>query len=104
MTIAQARELLADGWKLTQERAALLGRPIPDFIKFQIDGANHIRATRVAELDELAKAIASGRLKRPVPGKRETLVVFTTKLLKIGPVLVRANETGDEPGADATTV
>jgi hypothetical protein len=59
MTTARAKELLAEGWKLTQESMALVGTPIPDFIKFQIDGANHIRATRVAKLNELAKAIGA---------------------------------------------
>ncbi len=52
----------------------------------------------------LAKMMASGRLRWPAPGKREPLVVFTTRLVKTGPALVRANETGDAPVADATTV
>jgi len=54
-----ARELLAKGWELTQQSMALVGMPIPDFIEFQVDGTNHIRATRVATLDELAKAICA---------------------------------------------
>ena len=59
MTLTEARELLAEGWEVTQRNMALVGTPIPDFIEFQIDGAKQIRATRLAELDELAKAIAS---------------------------------------------
>ena len=39
-----------------------------------------------------AKAMASRRLKRPAPGARESLVVFTTRLVKTGPVLVRSND------------
>ena len=38
------------------------------------------------------------------PGARESLVVFTTRPAKTGPVFVRSNEDGDEPEADATTV
>ena len=58
----------------------------------------------IPEESRLAKVMASRRLKRPAPGKRESLVVFTTRLAKTGPALVRANEPGDEPVADATTV
>ena len=47
----------------------------------------------IPEGSRLAKAMASRRLKRPAPGARESLVVFTTRLVKTGPVLVRANET-----------
>ena len=32
---------------------------MPDTIEFQIDGSSHIRATRVAELDDLARAIGA---------------------------------------------
>ena len=59
MTTARAKEPLAEGWELTQRNMALVGTPIPDFIEFQIDGAKHIRATRLAELDDLAKAIGA---------------------------------------------
>src|SRR5262249_12800459 len=52
---------------------------------------------------KLAKAMASRRLKRPAPGKRASLVVFTTRLGRVGPALVRANETGDAPVPDAPT-
>jgi hypothetical protein len=38
---------------------ALIGMPVPDLIEFQIDGANQIRATPVAKLDELTKAIGA---------------------------------------------
>ena len=54
-----ASELLAKGWKLARESMALVGLPIPDEIRFQIDGRRHFRATRVAELDELAKAVGA---------------------------------------------
>ena len=37
----------------------------------------------------LARAMASGRLRRPAPGKSELLVVFTIRLVRTGPVLVR---------------
>jgi len=59
MTAKQSRELLAKSWKLTQEGMALAGTPIPDFIYFGIEGEAQIRATRVAELDELAKAVGA---------------------------------------------
>ncbi len=48
--------------------------------------------------------MASRRLRRPAPGMRASLVVFTIRLVKTGPALVRSNEAEDEPGADATTV
>jgi hypothetical protein len=52
-----ASEILADGWRLTKAIMALKGVEIPDFINFQIDGRSQIRATRVATLEDLAKAI-----------------------------------------------
>jgi hypothetical protein len=52
-------KLLADGWRFTRSILAHKGMEIPDTIEFQIDGANHIRATRVATLEELAKAVAA---------------------------------------------
>jgi hypothetical protein len=51
--------VLADGWRLTRAILALKDMDIPDTIEFQIDGASHIRATRVATLDELATAVAA---------------------------------------------
>jgi hypothetical protein len=67
-----ARELLAKGWEFTQQSMALAGLPVPDCIHFQINGRRQIRATRVAELDELAQAIAAidediGRLVQGAP-------------------------------------
>ena len=52
-------QVLADGWRLTRAILALKCLEIPHTIEFQIDGANHIRATRFATLDELAKAVAA---------------------------------------------
>src|SRR4051812_2690940 len=52
----------------------------------------------------LAKAMASRKLKRPAPGTRASLVVFTTRLVRTEPVLVRANDAGEEPVAEAPTV
>jgi hypothetical protein len=52
-------KVLADGWRLTRAILALKDMEIPDTIEFQIDGANHIRATRVATLEELAKAVGA---------------------------------------------
>jgi hypothetical protein len=52
-----ARAQLAQGWELTEQSMAVVGLTIPYCIEFQIDGAKQIRATRVVELDELAKAI-----------------------------------------------
>ena len=54
-----ARELLAKGWELTRESMTLVGLTIPEEIHFQIDGCNLTQATRVAELDVLAKAISA---------------------------------------------
>ena len=54
-----SRELLAEGWELTRESMALVGLPIPREIEFQIDDRNHERATRIAELGELAQAIGA---------------------------------------------
>ena len=52
-------EELAAGWELTRQSMAVAGMTIPGCIRFHIDGRNHIRATRVAELDELAIAIGA---------------------------------------------
>jgi hypothetical protein len=67
-----AKELLAKGWEITQQSMALVGMSVPCYLYFQIDGRNQIRATRVAELDDLAQAIAAldediGRLVRGEP-------------------------------------
>ncbi len=67
-----ARELLADGWELTTQSMALVGLTIPYHIHFHIDGVGQIRATRVAEVDDLARAIGAidediGRLDRGAP-------------------------------------
>ncbi len=67
-----AKELLAKGWKLTQQSMALVGMSTPDCLYFQIDGRNQARATRVAKLDDLGEAIAAldgdiGRLVRGEP-------------------------------------
>lgn len=51
------REILSRGWDLTKAILALKGLDIPEFIYFQIDGKNQIRATRVATIDELGNAI-----------------------------------------------
>jgi hypothetical protein len=53
------REHLAEGWELTQQSMTLVGLPIPTYVEFLIDGRRQIRATRVSELDELAKAIGA---------------------------------------------
>jgi hypothetical protein len=50
-------EILAQGWRQTKATLALKGMEIPHTIEFQIDGKNHIRATRVATLEDLARAI-----------------------------------------------
>jgi hypothetical protein len=68
-TPISAKELLKEGWKLTEQSMALIGLTIPCYIHFQIGGARQIRPTRVAELDEVAKAIGAidediGRLVR----------------------------------------
>jgi hypothetical protein len=55
--LVTASEILAEGWRLTEQSMALSGMVIPYAIEFRIHGANHIRATRVATLDDLAKAI-----------------------------------------------
>jgi hypothetical protein len=54
-----ATEFLSEGWRLIREGMAQSGMQVPDTIEFQIDGANHSRATRVAKLDDLAKAIGA---------------------------------------------
>jgi hypothetical protein len=52
-------KVFADGWRLTRATLALKGAGVPHTIEFHVDGANHIRATRVATLAELAKAVAA---------------------------------------------
>jgi hypothetical protein len=48
---------LAEGWGLTRATLDLKGMEVPHTIEFHIDGENHIRATRVATLEDLARAI-----------------------------------------------
>ena len=72
-----ARELLAKGWELTRESMALVGMPIPELYPFSDRRAKQIRATRVAKLDELAKAIGAidediGRLVQGAPALNYT--------------------------------
>jgi hypothetical protein len=67
-----ARELLADGWKLTQRSMALIGMHIPNVIEFQMAGERQIHLTRLAQLDDLAKGIGAveediGRLVQGAP-------------------------------------
>jgi hypothetical protein len=52
-------QILAERWRLTTVIVALKGMVIPDTIEFQVEGARHIQATRVATLQELAGAIDS---------------------------------------------
>jgi hypothetical protein len=52
-------QILAEGWRLTRAILGLKGMEIPSTINFQTDGQNHIRATRVATLEDLAKAVAA---------------------------------------------
>ena len=52
-------QILVEGWHLTKAILALKGLKVPDTIEFQIDGVGYVQATRVAKLEELAKAIAA---------------------------------------------
>jgi hypothetical protein len=54
-----SNQILAEGWRLTTAILALKGLRIPSTIHFQIDGIVHIRATRIATLEDLAKAVAA---------------------------------------------
>ena len=58
-TTIDGERATGQGLDLTQQSMALVGMSIPECIRFQIDGRNHVRATRVAALDELAKAIGA---------------------------------------------
>ena len=52
-------KILDEGWHLTRAIFALKGMEIPHTIEFLIDGDRHVRATRVATLEELAKGVAA---------------------------------------------
>jgi hypothetical protein len=52
-------KVFADGWRITKESMSVDGLQVPDTIEFKIDGSTHIRATRVAKLDDLARAIGA---------------------------------------------
>jgi hypothetical protein len=56
---ATTNQVLAERWRRTRAILDQRGMEIPHTIEFQIDGANHIRATRVATLEELARAVAA---------------------------------------------
>jgi hypothetical protein len=55
------KQILKEGWYLTTEILALKGMVIPETIVLHIDVENvaHEKATRLATLEELAKAIAA---------------------------------------------
>ena len=52
-------DILAQGWRLTTAILDLKGVEVPDTITFRKDGADQIRATQVAKLEDLSKAIAA---------------------------------------------
>jgi hypothetical protein len=52
-------KVLAEGWRLTRATLALEGMEIPHAIEFLVDGRRQIRATRVATLEDLARAIGA---------------------------------------------
>jgi hypothetical protein len=54
-----SRQILAEGWRLTGASLAQKGMELPNTVRFEIDGEKQTRATRLATLDELAKAIAA---------------------------------------------
>ena len=56
---ATTNQVLAERWRRTRAILDQKGMEIPHTIEFQIDGANHIRATRVATLEDLARAVAA---------------------------------------------
>jgi hypothetical protein len=56
---ATTNQVLAERWRRTRAILDQKGMEIPHTIEFRIDGANHIRATRVATLEELARAVAA---------------------------------------------
>lgn len=71
-----ACEILAEGWRMTQERVTQSGMLIPDLIEFQIDEQRQIRGTRIATVDELSLAIRKyGDIERlrPVDEKTEQI-------------------------------
>ena len=77
-------EILAEGWRVTRAILALRGLEVPDTIEFQLSGAMHIRATRVATLDELAKAIAAlDKGQRPNPHEHLEIEQQTDALVEL---------------------
>jgi hypothetical protein len=53
------KQILADGWSLITGILARKGMEIPAIIYFQTDGVSYFHATRVATLEQLAKAVAA---------------------------------------------
>ena len=53
------KQILADSWRLIRAILARNGMVIPETIDFQMDGKNYFQATRVATLEQLAKAVAA---------------------------------------------
>jgi hypothetical protein len=72
-------DILAQGWRLTTAILALKGLEVPDTITFQVDGADQIRATRVARLKDLSNAIAALDEAVQRPDSRDHLKVESLK-------------------------
>ena len=53
------KQILAEGWRLTRAILARNGMEIPYTIDLPMDGVIHTYATRVATLEQLAKAVAA---------------------------------------------
>ena len=53
---ATTNQVLAERWRRTRAILDQKGMEIPHTIEFQIDGANHIRATRVATLEDISES------------------------------------------------
>jgi hypothetical protein len=102
-------KILAEGWRLTRAILALNGMEIPHSIEFLIDGAQQIRATRVATLEELAKGVAAldDALEHPSEHKANVMSPYLhltiERLHKDRDALVELQKRASEGGAPAST-
>jgi hypothetical protein len=104
-----AKEILVEGWRLTEAILALKGMVISYRIEFLIGGDCLTRATRVATLEELAKGIAAldNAIEHPSEHKASAMSPYLhlefEQLHKQRDALVELQKRASHGGAPAST-
>jgi hypothetical protein len=98
------KQILAEGWRLTEAILALKGMEIPYTIDLPMDGVIH--ATRVATLEQLAKAVAA--LDEAIEQDKSNIRrlhrhIDTEKLIKQRDALAELHKRASRGGVPAST-